>query len=100
MLAHLREQFDTLFPQMFAAAPRVFPRRLFTWQAFLWAHAAYSSRCFPRSFLPAAGGGEAAGSDVLDACDGAEDDAEDGVLIPLQDIANHAPEGADMCVQP
>ncbi len=100
MLAHLREQYDTLFPHMFAAAPRVFPRWLFTWQAFLWAHAAYSSRCFPRSFLPVTGGGNAAGSDVLDACDGAEDDAEDGVLIPLQDVANHAPEGADMCVQP
>jgi hypothetical protein len=98
MLAHLREQYDTLFPHMFAAAPRVFPRRLFTREAFLWAHAAYSSRCFPRSFLPAAGGGDAA--DVLDEAAPGDSAEEEGVLIPLLDVANHVPEGADMCVQP
>ena len=97
MRTHLREQFDALFPHMHAAAPRLFPRALFTWPAWLWAHAAYSSRCFPRSFMPGGGdGGQSAAAlegdvDALDA-------SAEGVMIPLQDIANHAPEGADMCV--
>jgi hypothetical protein len=101
MRAHLREEYDALFPRMCSRAPRLFPRARFTWEAFLWAHAAYSSRCFPRSFMPAGGGeGEGSASDALASADGGEaDDAEaDGVLIPVLDIANHSPEGADMCV--
>lgn len=92
MRAHLRREYDALFPLLSRAAPRLFPRALFTWDAFLWAHAAYASRCFPRSCLP---GGSGDGADAaLEALGDAE---ADGVLVPLLDIVNHAPEGADMC---
>jgi hypothetical protein len=101
MRAHLREEYDALFPRMSSLAPRLFQRKHFSWDAFLWAHAAYSSRCFPRSFMPAAGGGASAGSggSASDALATPDDDAEaDGVLIPVLDVANHSPDGADMCV--
>ena len=97
MRTHLREQYDALFPHMHAAAPRLFPRAHFTWPAWLWAHAAYSSRCFPRSFMPGGGDGRQSAA-ALEGDVEALDASEEGVMIPLQDIANHAPEGADMCV--
>ena len=36
MRDHLRSEYDALFPRMCAAAPGLFPRSAFTWQAFLW----------------------------------------------------------------
>jgi hypothetical protein len=123
MRDHLRSEYDALFPHMCAAAPGLFPRSAFTWQAFLWcvpcyqcrsmcaaacalltsvpsarAHAAYSSRCFAASCAP--GAAAAADSDGEVVGDTAADDAAaaHGVLLPVLDIANHAPEGADMCV--
>jgi hypothetical protein len=94
MRDHLRDEYDALFPRMCTAAPALFRRPVFTWPAFMWAHAAYSSRCFAGSCAPGSAGatGDAEGG-------GAEQDAAaaHGVLLPLLDIANHQPAGADMC---
>lgn len=86
MHAELRERYDRL-ARLFLKEKKLFPRKVFSWEAFLWAHAAYSSRTFPASCLSGTG-----------AHGDAEDEAADGVLIPLLDVANHAPDGADMCV--
>ncbi len=82
MRAALRRRFDVLFPRLYKVAS-LFPRKLFTFDAFLWAHAAYSSRAFPASSLTD---------------DERDDELRDGVLVPLLDIANHSSDGADMCV--
>jgi len=99
MRDHLRESYDALVPRMCAAAPRLFRRQAFSWRAFLWAHGAYSSRCFAASCAP---GQAAAAPDELglvgDSAAALDAAAAHGVLLPLLDIANHAPEGADMCV--
>ena len=94
MRDHLRAEHDALFPRMCTVAPTLFQEPVFTWPAFMWAHAAYSSRCFAGSCAPGSAGatGDAVGG-------GAEQDAAaaHGVLLPLLDIANHQPAGADMC---
>ena len=87
MHAELREWYNRLCPRLFLKEKQSFPRNVFAWEAFLWAHAAYSSRAFPASCLSSTG---AHG-------DAAQDEAADGVLIPLLDVANHAADGADMC---
>ena len=94
MRDHLREEYDVLFPRMCAAAPALFRRPVFTWAAFMWAHAAYSSRCFAGSCAPGS-----VGAAETAVGEGAEQDAAaaHGVLLPLLDIANHRPDGADMC---
>ena len=99
MRDHLRDEYDALFPRMCAAAPALFRRPVFTWAAFMWAHAAYSSRCFAGSCAPGAAGAAEDAEGVGLVGDGAEQDAAaaHGVLLPLLDIANHKPEGADMC---
>ena len=45
--AWLRRIFDALVPPLVAARPDLFPARDFTFEAFLWAHSAFSSRGFP-----------------------------------------------------
>ena len=99
MRDHLRGEFDALFPRMCAVTPGLFRRQLFTWPAFLWAHAVYSSRCFAGSCAPGAARGAADAEADGGVGDAAAHDAAaaHGVLLPVLDIANHAPEGADMC---
>jgi hypothetical protein len=86
-LAELQRQYDVLFPALMAIHPQLFPADIFTRDAFVWAHTIISSRAFPHSCLS----GGAASDDARDA-------ASCGVLIPVLDIANHSPGGADMCV--
>jgi len=88
----LSAQHARLFPRLSRARPDLFPRRHFSLDAFLWAHAAVASRAFPASSLAAgAAGGEA---------EAAADAEADGVLLPLLDIANHDPAGGDLLWQP
>jgi hypothetical protein len=55
---------------------------------FLWAHAAYISRCFPASEAPDA---SSSVEEIENTC---------GVMIPVLDVANHSAEGADWRWEP
>ena len=46
--AKLRLWFEDLVPAVTQEFPETFPPEVFTWENFLWAYAAYSSRAFPR----------------------------------------------------
>ena len=81
MRSALRAQYTLLFPALTAQHPALFPASSFSWDAFLWAHLVYASRCFSLSYL--------------DSSTPSEDEAE-GVLLPLQDLANHGLAGADV----
>jgi len=54
---------------------------------WLWAHQAYSSRCFPRACL-AHGSSDGSGGGG-----GEDEEGEDGILVPLLDICNSVEEG-------
>ena len=66
----MREDFAWLQENVFEAAPAVFPPAVFSWDAYVEAHAIAFSRC---SILTGK-------------------DAVRPALLPLVDLANHAPE--------
>ena len=74
---HLLGQFDSLFPMMSHLHPDAFPPGVFTREAWMWAHGAYSSRCFPAGVF---GDTSVASAKVA---------AQDGVMVPLCDMLNH-----------
>jgi hypothetical protein len=106
----LRASFDALFPALHERHPALFPRALFTWPRFLWAHSCFSSRGFPHALsvppghpTEAAASPAAAGADApaSAAADDAPDDNDDaalaaahaagpvGCMLPVLDILNH-----------
>lgn len=86
---HLRGQYEVLFPLLSAGdSAALFPKAFFTWEAWLWAHASYQTRCFPRYRAMPAGGAAAAERE------------EDGVLLPLIDMLNHDHSGCNVRKQP
>jgi len=82
---HLRGQYEALFPLLISGssdAAALFPAAVFTWEAWLWAHASYQTRCFPRY---------RAGSTAIR--------EEDGVLLPLVDMLNHDHSGCNTALR-
>lgn len=83
MCSVLRDQYALLFPALSEQHPALFPAERFTWAAFLWAHLAYASRCFAMSYVDE---GTPSGPEA----------DEHGLLLPLQDLANHGLGGANV----
>ena len=92
---HLRGQYDAMFP-LLSASPdaetaSMFPSAVFTYEAWLWAHMTYTSRCFPRILSGASTSDNADDSDndSGSTSTNAQVDEDDGVLMPLIDMLNH-----------
>jgi hypothetical protein len=63
-LSWLRRVFSVFFPALSAAHPALFPPAVFTWEAFLWAHSAFSSRGFPHVLSVPPQQGQEAGAEA------------------------------------
>ena len=97
----LRASFDALFPALHETHPALFPRPVFTWRRFLWAHSCFSSRGFPHALSVPPGHpseGAAAAAAPGDASGGgAEPDdvaaahaaGPVGCMLPVLDLLNH-----------
>lgn len=92
---HLRGQYDAMFP-LLSASPdaetaSMFPSAVFTYEAWLWAHMTYTSRCFPRILSGASTSDNADDSDngSGSTSTNTQVDEDDGVLMPLIDMLNH-----------
>ena len=87
-LQKIKTIYDGLFPALHTECPTLFDARIFTWEAFLWAYTAYTSRSFPPELLATAHGDDG-GNSMPDGVDGS---ARAGVMLPLFDMLNHSPQ--------
>ena len=82
-----RNRFDTLFPQLSALHPDLFPPAVFSRRHWHWAHSAYTSRVFPEHWV--AGARRSLSADAIE--------GPGGAFLPLVDLLNHVEETPDQC---
>ena len=100
-LLQLRRRYDNVFPLAFRLFPSVFSAAHFTFDAFLWAHTALTSRGFPVQ-VGQSGSAAVAGQQRAQAQDGwvvtsgvmrkegdKKQDEYIGCMLPLLDMTNH-----------